>query len=382
MDVYYVQINILCILVLLIAYLAVKNRRGILTARHIAFYELILVTVIMCVSDIVAWVTVGKMFSGARSLIHISNIIYDASITWIGYAWLKYARLRTSSLEHITDSKWNLLTAIPLMVMMVLLLLNPLTGWMFTVDGNNQYERGSLLFLHWIISWGYLLAATFVVMRKMHSVSSKVEKRQLRPLLYFIIPPALGAIVQMFVYGITSTQCGIALAILIITVSYLSEEVSKDTLTGLNNRRAFENFVIEQLQRSPSRITVMMCDVDQFKSVNDTFGHTVGDLVLRRVADIMKEACAGNTGSLFLCRYGGDEFIICGLDLSEADIEKLKESISEKLLTASTTFANKFHLGISIGQASQLCTTYEDVEAVVSLADAAMYEAKESKKKA
>ena len=379
MDKYYIQINVVCILVLAVAFFSYKSGRGILTARRIAFNRLILTTVVMCITDIVAWTATGKSYPGARAVVQISNILYDAAITWTCFSWVRYVNFRIRSLDYDYKKRTHI-EAIPLFIMLLILVTNPLTNLMFSINENNEYSRGSAVFIHWIISWGYLVYATIEVFLKMHNTTSKVEKRQLLPLLYFIIPPAIGAVVQMLSYGVTSTQCGIVISILMIAIGYLTEEVSEDTLTGLNNRRAFENYVIEQLQRGNSRLTVLMCDVDKFKSINDEYGHSVGDLVLKRIADALKRACSDESKYVFLCRYGGDEFVICSPEFDEEDCRRLEERINNNLSIASKEFADRFPLKISIGRACENCSTLDDVEALVALADSTMYKNKQSKR--
>ena len=379
MATYYIQTNVLCMLILLIVNLAIRNKKGALPARRIAFTNLILIAAVMCVTDIIAWWATGRTFNGAWWVVQLSNIIYDATITWIGYAWLKYVELRIRSLEY-NQKKRSFVMIIPLIVMLVLLFTNPFTGFLFTVDDANQYSRAGGIIVHWIISWSYLLFATVEVLLEIRKAKSKVEKRQLTPMLWFIVPPVAAALVQMLFYGVTSTQCGITLAILIIAINYLNDEVSKDTLTGLNNRRALESYVIERLQKTNSKLTILMCDVDEFKSINDTLGHTAGDLVLKRMASAMKSVCGESDKPLFLCRYGGDEFVICGLDLNGRDIQEIIKLIETRVHNMNADYADKFNFGISIGYATGVCTTYQDVEALISMSDAMMYETKQSKK--
>ena len=184
----------------------------------------------------------------------------------------------------------------------------------------------------------------------------------------------------MLIYGATTTQCGMALAALIIAINYIVDEVSKDTLTGLNNRRALETTIIERLQRSNSKITILMCDIDKFKNINDTLGHTAGDWVLKGMAGALKTVCTIGNKRLFLCRYGGDEFVICGSDLEKDEIEQLKINIENAIATVNNDYSDELKFGISIGDATGNCSTYEDVEGLISLADGRMYEHKQSKK--
>jgi diguanylate cyclase len=93
------------------------------------------------------------------------------------------------------------------------------------------------------------------------------------------------------------------------------DDAARDPLTQLPNRRAFEEAFEAQSKKS-ARLCVAVCDVDHFKSVNDRFGHAVGDGVLRAIASALSDVCKGH----LVARYGGEEFAVLfsGLDLSKA----------------------------------------------------------------
>ncbi len=83
------------------------------------------------------------------------------------------------------------------------------------------------------------------------------------------------------------------------------EEARSDPLTGLPNRRAFEDKLAE-FERSDAMLSLAICDIDHFKRVNDTYGHAVGDRVIKAVAQTLRDHCAGN----MVARIGGEEFVV------------------------------------------------------------------------
>ncbi|WP_404373153.1 GGDEF domain-containing protein [Sphingomonas sp. MMS24-J45] len=106
-------------------------------------------------------------------------------------------------------------------------------------------------------------------------------------------------------------------------------DARRDPLTGLPNRRAFEEAFAERMQAGET-LCLAVVDVDRFKRVNDQFGHSVGDRVLRAIADALTAACPDH----FVGRYGGEEFIILfyGLDLPAARgmLEAARISVASK----------------------------------------------------
>ena len=153
------------------------------------------------------------------------------------------------------------------------------------------------------------------------------------------------------------------------------ELARKDPLTGLANRRFLSSFLAEQLllySRSGRRFSLIMIDIDHFKSVNDRFGHQVGDQALAEVARVLLRSSRGMD---LAARYGGEEFAIvlpCTplehaaviAERIRAQIEGLNwaEEIGLPALTASLGIAESAH--------------GEDSDALIARADAALYEAK------
>ncbi len=90
-----------------------------------------------------------------------------------------------------------------------------------------------------------------------------------------------------------------------------SQEARCDKLTNLPNRRAFEEKLAE-LERSSSTLSLAICDIDNFKRINDQYGHGVGDRVLRMVADTLRAGCGRN----MVARLGGEEFVVLFEDMA------------------------------------------------------------------
>ena len=107
----------------------------------------------------------------------------------------------------------------------------------------------------------------------------------------------------------------------------LKEQNQIDQLTGLKNRRGFNCFY-ENIQNTNSNRCIIMCDIDHFKKVNDTYGHNTGDAVLMHVAAILKNY-VGDMGEVV--RWGGEEFITCLKDCSLAEAVELAELIRSRV---------------------------------------------------
>ena len=153
----------------------------------------------------------------------------------------------------------------------------------------------------------------------------------------------------------------------------LRTDADTDTLTGLANRRAFDAALDHLLQghrEHDSGFSLLMLDLDRFKSYNDDFGHLAGDEVLRITGGLLRAAVRPSDLAV---RYGGEEF---SLLLPATDVARARE-VAQRVLEAFRTQAWPHRVvSVSIGVAQS--TTGDDAAALIRRADAALYEAKDS----
>jgi diguanylate cyclase (GGDEF)-like protein len=157
----------------------------------------------------------------------------------------------------------------------------------------------------------------------------------------------------------------------------LAREASYDTLTGLPNRRFFDRWarqLVNKHRRDRGAFTLLLVDLDGFKKVNDTLGHPVGD-------DVLKEAAARFQASLrdgeFLARLGGDEFgLLIEGDVSRKDLEHLGQRLIESLSPKLHDRLAEGAVGASIG-VSRFPHNGGDIDALTEAADEALYRAKD-----
>jgi diguanylate cyclase (GGDEF)-like protein len=157
-----------------------------------------------------------------------------------------------------------------------------------------------------------------------------------------------------------------------------------DPLTGLPNRRLLPDRLAQALaraRRSDEIVAVLLIDLDDFKPVNDTHGHKAGDEVLRLTADRLK-GCLRITDTV--ARFGGDEFVVvveCGAQTADvqAVAAKILDAVSRPIAPLWTTDLStpEVRITCSIG-ISQYPRDGDDAEALIRLADAAMYQAKQA----
>jgi len=172
-----------------------------------------------------------------------------------------------------------------------------------------------------------------------------------------------------------------AFAVIWIASDALQDELkqlaSVDGLTKIFNRRSFEEAcAVEESrsQRSATKYSIIMSDLDRFKSFNDTYGHQLGDRVLREFAQILKTQVRKHD---IVARYGGEEFVVLLPDTDEAVARKVAEKLRgvTEAHEIATECGKSLSITASFGVASKAGSS-GDWEAVLKQADIALYEAK------
>lgn len=162
-------------------------------------------------------------------------------------------------------------------------------------------------------------------------------------------------------------------------IAILQHESITDALTGLKNRRYFDQRICEEValsKRYKLPLTMMLLDVDYFKKINDTYGHTVGDEVLSNLAKLVLEVVRDSD---IVARYGGEEIAIITPNTSKAEAELLAERLRGKVEKTTVAMVGTtqeiVQVTISLGICS-LSPVITDKEALLEETDQALYLAK------
>jgi len=242
-----------------------------------------------------------------------------------------------------------------------LLSINAAARQLFGIEGSNLYE----------------CSLTSMLGLQARAVMSAVSDPQQRRVRTVIRQHGIERHLELAVSGVPGDGTSIGVA----TVRDVTEQhaqfetmrliATRDPLTGLANRRAFEQALKSARGDSEALLALFICDLDGFKPVNDTWGHQTGDALLREIASRLV-AHAG--AQALVARLGGDEFGILMPRSTEALATEAAKRIIGAVGRPFEIDGKWVHVGVSIGVA--LGESNQDGQALIECADAAMYDAK------
>lgn len=170
-----------------------------------------------------------------------------------------------------------------------------------------------------------------------------------------------------------------------IRIKKLHDDVLKlsvtDNLTGINNRRYFEQFCANEfyrVERYKRPVSCVLIDIDYFKKINDNYGHEAGDAVLKNISEVLKKNLR-HSDSATLCRYGGEEFVALLPETDGNGAIICAENLRKQIENTTTTYKDKqIKITISIGISSLFENPVLVSTDLVHYADIALYKAKEA----
>ncbi len=162
-------------------------------------------------------------------------------------------------------------------------------------------------------------------------------------------------------------------------IENLSKVVVTDELTGVHNKRYIEEvlpYKLKQLEYNSNTIGLILIDIDYFKRINDTFGHVIGDEILKEVAGILSHEIRGKND--WIARYGGEEFLIFLSDMTESTFTKVCERMRKKIEGASVILDDQ-SISVTISLGCLLIDSRKSMEMkrILTYVDDLLYKSKE-----
>ena len=372
-----IQTLLICLLLLGFAYAATSKKAlfgSLGNSRVLRIYHLfILSTTIMLVTDLLAWMLDGIPGKGIHVLLLVNHTLYYSFHTMPTVCYILYADLLLHE-DPKRLRRWKIPLTVLLLAIVVLSLASPFTGWLFTLDAQNVYARGSLFLLFASIQL-LLLLSTLI---PLFGVSRRSKAKIYWTLVFFPVIAFIGGLLQSLVYGLVLIWPVTTVFLVAAALNIQKEQIGIDHLTGISNRLWFDEALQRSIRSAPTQKTFacILMDLDGFKQINDTLGHDVGDQALQEMAGILRRVAGPDD---IITRYGGDEFAVLLHDTNETLVQAMCDRIETEVALGNKGPSKPYMLSVSMG-----CTIYDPVrfsddKAFLSYLDSAMYEEKRAK---
>jgi len=335
------------------------------------YMQILNVTVILLTVDILS------RFDGKSSIIHImlnhsGNFFLFLLSPVLPSLWVVYVHF-----QIFQDEKRTKKLLLPLCVInainIITLIISQFYGWFYYIDSNNI--RGPFFLVPASMTIILILAAAIIIVANY----KKLDKRNCFSLILLAIPPFISILFQIRFYGISLMLNSLVLPLLTVLLTVQNHKIYTDYLTGVSNREKLDAYLKEKVCTSTKEksFSAILIDINNFKHINDTYGHNMGDDALETAAKLLKSCLRTND---FIARYGGDEFCVI-LDISDKkDLENLVSRINNCLEKHNRSGTHNYKLEFSMGYAVYDYQTYKSPEEFLHYIDMLMYEDKRNYK--
>ncbi len=343
----YMESQILCILFTAVV---LKLNETFLQDKFKYITVIGVLSILASIADIL-----GLVFQNDAFFVQAFKIIYLTSFAIMGYLWFLFC-LQQFGIEA-RFIKWISLLPVPVAI---------------ALAAFNARNGGVLMYIY--VLGTYVVA--FLAARKAQSTKMGHEYAFLASVSTPILLSGIQSVVRPD--GLNTQSYAVLLSILMLSIVYQRKKMVTDNLTELPNRYGMDAEIEEQLRQykkdKNDSFYVIVCDMDNFKTINDTWGHLEGDRALKLIAGVLEEVAEQYDSEVF--RIGGDEFVVI-TDTSESGLaEEICASLKEGL--DAIDFRDDYDICMSMGVSlyDGKCTIAE----MINSADRKLYQAKQKNK--
>lgn len=246
---------------------------------------------------------------------------------------------------HIVSKVRFALAVFPILLVLVAVIVNLFVPFLFQIDENNVYQR--LNGYYFLLALDVLcLICSFLMY--VHALS-KGKATRFFPYYLFMVPIIFGTLFQTFVANVCVIWPSFIIALAGVIASIKSEHIFRDELTGLYNRAYFNYAIHSALRKKQPVLTGIMLDINDFKNINDHFGHDFGDKALTDFADLLVKS-VGHIAPII--RLSGDEFVILVKTADKKEISRYIDHINLGFEEFNNSKKRPYELFASLGYAT------------------------------
>ncbi len=319
-----------------------------------------------CIFEPLSWFADGNPEPGAFFLNYLGNAYCYIASCITPFLWILYVDTRLhKGTTHIRS--WHPVMGIPVAIVVLLNIGNLFGHYMFTISDANVYSRLPLSYINYVM----MFVQFFYSIWLKHRYQRKHGSVRFFPMAMFLVPIIAGAVVQALMFGVSLAWPSVAIGLVSIHMSLQNELSYIDPLTNLYNRTYLDG-TLSAYERDGTKFSGIMIDLDLFKNINDTFGHSVGDEALRQAAQLISENAPDNA---LVLRFAGDEFIVLMSGSDEDEAAQTCRAIERAVDQFNATADKPYTLSLSMG-VSSFNPGVDTTDDFLRRADEHMYEQK------
>lgn len=305
---------------------------------------------------------------------HIGNFVTFLMSPVLPSLWVAYVHFQVFHDERRIKRLFYPLCIINV-INAITLILSQFYGWFYYIDSDNVYHRGPFFLFPVFITAMLMLAAFIIIVVNRRNLG----KKSFFSLIFFAFPPLIGIMLQIAFYGISFILNSVVLSLLVVFLNIQNHSVYTDYLTGVSNRKKLDAYLKEKISLSNREkvFSAILIDINNFKYINDTYGHNIGDSALEAAAKLLK-SCLRTSD--FIARYGGDEFCIIPDISNKNDLEALICRINNCIEKYNKSESHPYKLELSMGYAVYDYQSQKSAEEFLKQVDMLMYENKQANK--
>ena len=346
---FYSEATLVCILFFVIM-LVNDHRNGNRQEKQILLDRVMVAHIIYFANDWVWAALLSGLIPRTRFLVALVNFINAFFLAGITYSWFLYAAA-AEQLPFRRKKHYYTLVGLPYYletcVAVVWYLIAP-TFWV-----NESAELNPLYYPLILLPapMTYLLVTFVISMVQARKARLYAERRLCLQIGIFPLVIALFGVLQLTMLNAPLFCFGCTINMLLFYLSNTADQISVDPLTHLNNRNQLHRYLSQDAVHRANglREFVVMIDANNFKQINDSYGHAEGDRALVLIADVLKDAIRILKEAPFLARYGGDEFILIVRTADEAELSALRREIRRCLREACEKESTPYTLSVAVG---------------------------------
>ena len=374
--IYYTESNVICLIIfgilLLHDYLNVDRQE-----KQIKYDHALICFMLYFVADTVWAAVIAGVLPASRPVVVLVNLADQLLMAAITYAWLLYF-MAAVQIPGRDSRRIRFLNILPFLLSTVVLGVTYFLAPHLLLNEELELQPMFNVFLI-AIPCVYIIAMIVCSVRAARRTVDPLEKQRYLYIGFFPLTVVGGGLLQILVLKETPIFCfSCAIMMLVFYIRAMETRISMDPLTKLNNRGQLMRYGAQpsSLRRDGRLTFVVMIDVNSFKRVNDTFGHAEGDRALVIIADSLRTVARAQSMPVFLCRYGGDEFILIAHPVGREEIGPLIGEVRAQIESRCRRHATPYLLSVSVG-CDELLPGEDTLQRCMQRADKKLYQDKE-----